>query len=538
MDVRSTVKEQAMNTMQKAMYATGRFFGAAAAAVLTTMLHPRASLSSWMLLNRTKVDYAREVDARANSIVISCVRWVQRVFTEAPPIVERWVGERQEWEQHVRDDVLDLLERPNGFYNGATLWKATVADLLLTGSAYWVKVRSASGRVVQLWWVPESLMEPKADPNDPTVFISHYEYRVDGTPVLLRDEDVVQFRDGIDPGNPRKGLSAMKSLMREIFTDDEAANMTASLLRNMGVPGVIISPKSERMGADAADHVKEVYKQKFSGDMKGEVMVMEGATEIQQFGYSPEQMGMRSLRGIPEERITAVLGVNAAVVGLGAGLSTTKVGATLREYREEAFESTIIPMYRELGSELTHQLLGDFDGGADARIVFDLSKVRVLQDDENKRAERIRGLVTDGVLTVAEGRRTLGYVVADEHEVYLRRRGFVAVPTGQSPDEQAEGSRQLTTRALALRRDAERLEAALADHLTESRPEDVRAVLEAHYLLTAETTFATLGQTMPEDLGARLAAEARSRPLPVDIHAETANAQRMALESAEVATPV
>ena len=526
-----------MNTFQQSMRATGRFLNAATAAVLTTMRHPRASLSSWMLLNRTKINYAREVDASANSIVISCVRWVQRVFTEAPPIVERWVNDRQEWEQHMREEVLDLLERPNGFYNGATLWKATVADLLLTGSAYWVKVRSASGRVVQLWWAPESLMSPKADPNDPTVFISHYEYTVDGTPVLLRDADVVQFRDGIDPANPRKGLSAMKSLMREIFTDDEAANMTASLLRNMGVPGVIISPKGDRIGSEAAERVKEVYKQKFSGDLKGEVMVMEGATEIQQFGFSPEQMQMRALRGIPEERITAVLGVNAAVVGLGAGLATTKVGATLREYREEAFESTIIPMYRELGSELTHQLLGDFEGGQDARIVFDLAKVRVLQDDENKRAERVRGLVTDGLLTVAEGRRSLGWVVSEEHDVYLRRRGIAAVPSGKSPEEQAEESQRVTTRALSLRRDAERLEAALAAHLAESSPSDLSAVIEAHYLLTAETTFATLGQSMPEDLTDRLTSEARSRPLPVDVGVETERAQRMALEAAGVASP-
>ena len=528
-----------MNTFQQAMRVTGRFLNAAATAVLTTMRHPRGALSSWVLLNRTKINYASEVDARANSIVISCIRWMQRVFTEAPPIVERWVEDRQEWEQHARDEVLDLLEHPNGFYNGATLWKATIADLLLTGSAYWVKVRSASNRVVQLWWVPEALIQPKADPSDPTVFISHYEYQIDGERVLLRDADVVQFRDGIDPANPRKGLSAMRSLMREIFTDDEAANMTASLLRNMGVPGVIISPKGpgERISAEAADRIKELYKQKFGGDMKGETMVMEGATEVHTFGFSPEQMQMRALRGIPEERITAVLGVNAAVVGLGAGLATTKVGATLREYREEAFESTIIPLYRELGSELTHQLLGDFERGSDARIVFDLSKVRVLQDDENKRAQRVRGLVTDGLLTVAEGRRSLGWVATEEHEIYLRRRGILAVPAGQSPDDQAEASRQLTTRALSLRRDAERLEAALSAHLAESAPEDLRVVIEAHYLLTAETTFATLGQTMPEDLASRLTAEARSRPLPVDIRVETERAQQMALEAAGVAIP-
>lgn len=428
-----------MNVVRRA----GRWLGQVTATVLRAIVHPRSS-GAWGLLNRTALNYAALVRPDASPIVVACVRWVQRTFTEAPPILELWVQDRAEWEQHQRDEFLDLLERPNDFYNGATLWKAIVADLMLNGTAYWLKVRSATGRVVQLWWAPASAIEPKADERDPTVFISHYEYRPDGgEAIILREQDVVQFRDGIDPTNPRKGLSPMKSLMREIFTDDEAANMTASLLRNMGVPGVIITPEGGTIGREAAEEVKQGWMDKFGGDKKGEPLVLGGAAKVTQFGFSPEQMQLRALRGIPEERITAVLGVNAAVVGLGAGLSTTKVGATLREYREEAFESTIIPMYREMASELTHQLLiPDFKASPDWRVVFDLTRVRVLQDDENKRAERVRGIVNDGLATVAEGRRALGLIVLPEHEVYLRRGGLVPVPAGTSPEQQAEDARQ------------------------------------------------------------------------------------------------
>lgn len=449
--------------MNRALRATGRWLNAAAVTVLTAMRHPRWAVSSWMLLNRTNINYQREVEPAANSIVIACIRWVQRVFTEAPPVIERWAQDREEWGMEQRGEILDLLERPNPFYNGATLWKGTIADYMLSGTAYWLKVRNRMGQVIQLWWAPESLMEPKTNPNDPTVFIERYEYMVDGTPIALRPEDVVQFRDGVDPANPRKGLSPMRSLFREIFTDDEAANMTSSLLRNMGVPGVIISPKGGIIGEEAAEEVKSTYMQKFTGDRRGEPMVMGGATEIHEFGFSPEQMQLRALRGIPEERITAVLGVNAAVVGLGAGLSTTKVGATLREYREEAFESTIIPMYRELASELTHQLLGNFETGNDVKLVFDLSRVRVLQEDENKRAEREVNLVKGGIQRVSEARRHLGLVVEQEHEVYLRPRGVVAVPAGESPEDQARESHELSTRALSQMHRFDQLEAKLND---------------------------------------------------------------------------
>lgn len=423
-----------MNRLQRAAGWLGRRISAA----LTTISHPIVRPGGWLILNRTHLDYQREVSADANSIIVACVRWVQRVFSEAPPILEKWVGDRQEWEQHLRDPFLDLLNRPNNFYGGIPLVKATAADMMLNGEAYWLKVRSATGRVMQLWWAPSETMTPVCDPVDPTVFIHHYDYRPGGAAAIpLRVEDVVHFRDGIDSENPRKGRSPVKSLYREIFTDDEAANMTASLLRNMGVPGVIISPKSGNIPPLTGEAIKAKFTEKFTGDHRGEPLVMEGSTDIQQFGFSPEQMQLRSLRGIPEERISAVLGVNAAVVGLGAGLATTKVGATLREYREEAFESTIIPMYREIAEELTHQLLADFHPLADWRAAFDLSKVRVLQDDENKRADRLNKMLDSGAILVAEYRRAMGYVVGDEHQVYLRRAGVIAVPAGLSPEEQA-----------------------------------------------------------------------------------------------------
>jgi phage portal protein BeeE len=223
------------------------------------------------------------------------------------------------------------------------------------------------------------------------------------------------------------------------------------------------------LSEDAAKLIKADFMAKTTGDRRGEPLVTQGAIEIESFGFSPEQMQLRSIRGIPEERITAVLGVNAAVVGLGAGLATTKVGATLREYREEAFESTIIPMYRELGSELTHQLLDEFKDSPDWRLVFDLSKVRVLQDDENKRTERLGKALGTGGITVAEYRRALGYIALPEHDVYLRSRNVVAVPAGTSPEDQAAQSASApaaATNAVL----AAAMEEAVRDALEGARP--------------------------------------------------------------------
>jgi len=452
----------------------GRWFNQVVMTTLT-MRHPRGT-SGWGLLNRTSINYAREVTPEANSIIIACVRWVQRTFSEAPMMLQEWLEESGEWEDIHRHEFLDLLERPNPHYNGTTLAKAMVADYMLNGNAYWIKVRSRSGRVVQYWWAPSSMMEPRGNDRDASIFIDHYRYTPNASPISLRVEDVIHFRDGIDPSNPRQGLSPIKSLFREIFTDDEAANMTAALLRNMGIPGVIIAPKSGTIQRDAADRIKELFQEKTTGDRRGEAMVMQGDVTVTQLGFSPEQMQLRGLRGVPEERITAVLGVNAAVVGLGAGLATTKVGATLREYREEAFESTICPMYREMASELTHQALGDAMDTRRFRLVHDLAKVRVLQEDELNRAQRWNSMLLSGGILISEYRRALGLPVKPEHELYLRPVNVRQIPTGPLRVQEGNG----------------RLESALLARLKEPDV-DVAAVLEAYNLVTKEEQGSGVG---------------------------------------------
>jgi hypothetical protein len=67
---------------------------------------------------------------------------------------------------------------------------------------------------------------------------------------------------------------------------------------------------------------------------------------------------------------------------------------------------------------------------------FDLTKIRVLQEDENKSAERLGAMLGSGGITVAEYRRALGYIVLPEHEVYLRAGSVKPVPAGLSPEEQ------------------------------------------------------------------------------------------------------
>lgn len=395
------------------------------------MIFPSSGLQSLLTLPRTGYDYNKEVNGYQSAIIMACVNWILRTFPEAP-IYLRQRNQDGSWDAHFEHEILTLLDTPNPYYDGLLLQGASVADYTIDGNAYWRKIRSRAGRVVQLWWIPSTIIEPKWGYNN-TEYITHYQYSPAGYPENVEPTDIVHFRYGLDPDNIRKGLSPLKSLFREVFTDDEASNMTASLLKNLGVPGIIISPKEGTPGmtSEVGKEIKEWFKDTFTGDKRGEPLVMSGATKVDQFGFNPQQMDLKDLRRLPEERISGVLGVPAIVAGLGAGLARSTF-ANMQEAREMAYESNIIPSQRVFGSVIKRQLLNEFEDEITAwQVAYDLSEVRVLQEDENKKAERVKNMVLGGFLAVDDAQRETSTPVDETQHIYLRPLQVIEVPAQQ-----------------------------------------------------------------------------------------------------------
>jgi HK97 family phage portal protein len=364
------------------------------------------------------------------NVVMSPINWIMRNFTEAEAVVEVRRGDT--W---VRDDenaLTTLLMRPNPFYGDALLWKATVVSFCLDGNGYWQKVRNAFGQVLGFWYLPHFLVEPKW-PDDGSAFISHYEYRpISGQqPIPIPVRDIVHFRFGLDPANVRKGMSPVRPLLREVFTDEEASMFSAAILGNMGVPGGVIAPSSnEALPSQADVDAMKLYMQNFRGNRRGDWLVLGNPTKIDQFGFDPNNLMLGNLRDIAEERVCAALGVPAAVVGFGAGLQQTKVGATMRELRKEAWNSCVRPMQNDMAKQLGSQVLPDFVTQLRRfRVRFDTSDFAASQEEESEKATRIGTLVEKGILRVDRAQEMLGFEVDPTRQVYL---GPAPAPTEPS----------------------------------------------------------------------------------------------------------
>lgn len=438
-------------------------------AALTVSL-PTAG-TSWASMPQADANYLGKVgDGRGSSVVAAPMAWILRNWTEARLEVRQILadGTRDPLGVH---PLAQRLRNPNAEYSGSTLQKATIGDYKLDGNAYWLIAMDRSGKIAEIWWAPKGTMEPMAlerqddSPAAQTRMTSHYRYSPGNgrtydvaplgyvVPGTVEGLAVLHFRDGIDPDNPLKGYSALKAVLREIYTDDEASTYTASLLRNMGVPGIIVSPTDAGgalppPGPEDVKETKRAFHQATTGTRRGEPIIMTGPTRLDTFGYDPSQMDLASLRRIPEERVCGSLGVQPAACGLGAVLEQAKF-ANMQQAREASWEEGILPTQRDVAETITMKLMPLYEKGrADQfEVAYDVTSVRALQEDLDKIAQRAVTLLNGGVATLKEVRGMLNLESEDNQDFYRIPLNLIDVPQGDSaglggsqPDTTATGT--------------------------------------------------------------------------------------------------
>jgi HK97 family phage portal protein len=393
--------------------------------------------SSWLMqLPRANYNYAAEIgDGLMSSSVMPAIQWIMRVFPEAHLMVETREGD--DWVPVPDHPLLTLLAHPNEWYDGGILWMATAYAYCWFGESYWRIMASRGGRPAELWWLPPWSIYPQW-PADGRQFISFYQYQpLEGPGLDLPVEEVVHFRHGIDPRNPRHGLPPLRSILREIWSDEEASSFVASLLRNAAVTSTLITPDAAAgEGALISDQQAELIKsyvtERFTGESRGLPMVLNGPLKVQRLGFAPSELDLSSVRNVAEERVCAGLGVRAAVVGYGTGLEQTRVGATMTEEVGMSWTSGLIPMQRIMGATLAHKLLPLYEDKPEIfRLDWDYRKVRALQEDEQAKATRLNTMLQGGAYRVDEWRTAMGLESEESDRVYLRQSTVVEVPQGE-----------------------------------------------------------------------------------------------------------
>jgi phage portal protein BeeE len=286
------------------------------------------------------------------------------------------------------------------------------------GEAFWLKVKNGMGELLELWWIPRGMITPM--PNQQTGMLDHYQYNPGyGGARELRIDEVVHYRFGIHPLNRLRGFSPLAAVMREVYTDEQAANFTAAILKNMGVIGAVVTPEIGSLRQEATDQLKDEMQRKFTGDKRGSFFVGNIPLKVQMLQYNLSGFDVAPVRDIAEERVCAALGIPAAVIGFGTGLQQTKVGATMREMIKLAWQGGIEPLQRAMAAELDHSLVPDFHSNINIfRTHFDTSQVEALTESPTEKVDRVLKQVQANLQKLNDAQRELGLPVDDAMDKY------------------------------------------------------------------------------------------------------------------------
>lgn len=378
-------------------------------------------------------DFNSAIDAaRYANVVMACVDWKATMATRCPWMLEEQTDDG--WEGVEQSPVLDLLNNPTEHHGGAELLAAAMTQWCLYGESYWLRV--GDGIPEGLVWQSPEAFTPKVDADG---WLSHYEYRVQGRITRLEPEQVVHLRYASD--ELWNGISPLRSLGRQIWTDQEAARATAAVLKNMGIVGPIIVPSDKEIEFSDGDvrSFREYLAESYTGARRGSPLALGFAANVY---YPPQVLTEQYHKGLhdhAEERVCAIFRIPPSVVGFGTGLEQSRVGATMQEQERQAWETGLLPDLAMIANQASRQLLPAF--GLDYekyRLNFDLNEIRVLQEDENRKAEMWKGLVNAGLATRGEARAAFNLEVTDSDDVYLMPVSVIEQPRGMSQLETSE----------------------------------------------------------------------------------------------------
>jgi HK97 family phage portal protein len=404
------------------------------------------------LMSGDGYDYeTRAGDVWKASSVASTTKALLRMLTDAEICVQKRAPKSKggQWEIDHEHPLVEVFEG-NPHFDSTQLLDAIAITYVFDGNSYLWKQRSLARRPVALWFINHLqagvTFEP-IRPEDGSSFVSHYEYSVNGVTYEIPVEDVIHIKNGVDPENDLLGWSDLKAELRNICTENEAANYTNAMLHNCGIPNVVITPADDSTGFsdEEGELLRDTFKQKFGGSRRGEPWVQNVALKVEVLGFDPRQMDLSFLRKIAQSGIAAAIGIPAVVVGLLVGLETSSAKASYEESLWQAYVACVLPMLKRIARQLSKALVSDvyapFGDRKKLRVHFDLSSVACLGEDQDNLATRIVELFDAGVIKRSQAQAAMSYPIdeAADGYIYELNPGHSRKPNGRpSGDAKAQ----------------------------------------------------------------------------------------------------
>lgn len=336
-----------------------------------------------------------------DEIVYDCVEF-RATSAGEPPIAAYHRGSDEKLDSH---PAVTLLNNPNPFMGRSRFWATLSMFMDIGGNAYVEKVRSGAGKVVELWPLRPDRMRVIPDAR---TFIGGYHYQLGDHAFMLPAEDVIHFKTR-HPLDDYYGLPPLAVIAGRVDLDVWTRRFTEAFFRNAGVPAGLLNIQ-RTVNETESELIRRRFRDVYGGaDGWHRLMVIGGGVatyEAMGLPLGADGLAMPELNQINETRICGVYGVAPSLIPTMSGLSSSSYANRVSD-RQLFWESTMIPLFKDLDTALTMGLADEFPDLD--RLEHDLSKVKALQEDVDKVHVRVRDDFKAGVATWTEARVAMGY---------------------------------------------------------------------------------------------------------------------------------
>lgn len=318
--------------------------------------------------------------------------------------------------------ALDMLLGNGQGLNAYQLMRMITIYRLLTGTAIVLAMRAETGRKLVEGFAVVARTQCKLE-RDPatqvplywTVTLSNHQQR------RYELHDVLPLPWMVpDPYDPTFGIAPIQACFTDGRTREEVALFVSQFLKNGAVPGTIVSMKNGIPGDsdDSKEMQRRSFEDKFSGGNRHKSMLIEGDVDVKTFAHGLKDLAVDKIQESPELNICAAFAVPPQLIDAPPGLRYGKYdtdSASIRKFVQNEVSS----IWAADGKALTDWLRGCGVLLPAESVMFDLSGVKAMQEEEDKKADRIIKLFTANLITRDQAQSELGYSTEENQGAYL-----------------------------------------------------------------------------------------------------------------------
>ncbi len=343
-------------------------------------------------------------EALTHELIFACLQIKSLAIQDVLPIVQKKV--KTDWEVDETHPLTPVLMNPNpdNTFGDLLAFISVCEDIF--GVVYLEKIRNRTRGIVGIQPLDPRTVFERPKPAS-AVFPNYWngaatyrlqdidEYRIEegGIARILKPEDMIVIRTQ-ELRSALAGESAVRAACRAAGVDLNIDLYISAYLKNGGPSGILKFKNKSLTDEEAQDYQERWtrrYNSKNASNQNAQVTVFDEDADYQAIGSHLGDLGSEASKMHSQAAICSALGVPGNLVQAFYAIRFSNQRAGQTSAQLQLWENTLSPKLTRWRNWLDKALLSEFNGrnaGITARVFWDISSVKALQDDLDKTAAR------------------------------------------------------------------------------------------------------------------------------------------------------